>query len=170
MSEYIRLLDALFDAVEDDFEAVEAAMFELVLYQLRLQPEEQLANIGDVEAYARELVAQQTPGYESGWFPFYLTYDPTDDWAQITAPVLALLGELDVQVDAEQNAAGFAAIFEASGHDDYTIVVFPTANHLFQDAVTGGVEEYGTLEQDFLPDFLPTIADWLLARATVAAE
>lgn len=46
-------------------------------------------------------------------------------------------------------------------------VTFPTANHLFQDADTGGPEEYGTLEQTFLPDFLPTITDWLLERVDV---
>ena len=35
------------------------------------------------------------------------------------------------------------------------------ANFLFQSADTGGLEEYATLEQMFLPDLLPLVTDWI---------
>jgi hypothetical protein len=70
-------------------------------------------------------------------------------------------------VDDEKNAPALEAALQAGGNPDYQIVIFPNANHLFQEADTGTVEEYGTLPQEFTPDFLPAITEWLLARVTV---
>ena len=167
----IELQNALFDALlTGDADAQSQAMYELALAQLLALPEEQVATIPDLEAYAQIVTEQQLPIFVSNWWQFSLAYDPAADWAQISAPVLALLGERDVQVDAEQQIAVYEAIFAQSNHPDYTIVVFPTANHLFQDAVTGGLDEYGTLDQEFLSDVLPTITEWLLERVTLATE
>ena len=105
----------------------------------------------------------------SDWFRFFLEYNPADYWEQVDVPILALFGELDVQVDSGQNAPALEAVLERARTDDYTIVIFPTANHLFQDAVTGSISEYGDLTQEFVPDFLPTITDWLLERVEVLA-
>jgi hypothetical protein len=55
----------------------------------------------------------------------------------------------------------------AAGNDDATTVVFPGANHLFQEAETGALEEYAELEPVFTADFLPTLVDWVTARAGV---
>jgi hypothetical protein len=49
-------------------------------------------------------------------------------------------------------------------------VVLPDANHLFQSAHTGGLEEYGQLPPDFTPNLLPTISNWLLQHVTVVEE
>jgi hypothetical protein len=68
-----------------------------------------------------------------------------------------------VQVDAEQNITAMEAIVAESGNENVTIVNYPTANHLFQEAITGSVDEYGTLDQTFLLDLLPTITEWLSA-------
>lgn len=161
----IELLNAFFDTLLGDDEASQAqALYDLALYQLQNLPEEQLGGMTDLEAYAELLVEQQLEMYRGAWWQFFMNHNPSDNWSQITIPVLVLLGELDVQVDAEQQRVGFDEAFAQAGNDDYTLVIFPTANHLFQDAITGGVEEYGTLEQDFLPDFLPTIEAWLNER------
>ncbi len=34
-------------------------------------------------------------------------------------------------------------------------------NHLFQTAKTGGIEEYGQIEESFAPAALDTIAGWI---------
>lgn len=94
-----------------------------------------------------------------------MEYDPSDDWQAVNVPVLALFGGVDFQVPAEMNVVGLEDLL--ANNADTTIITFPTANHLFQDADTGGREEYGTLEQTFLPDFLPTITDWLLERVDI---
>ena len=51
-----------------------------------------------------------------------------------------------------------------SGGRDADIVVIPTANHLFQDAVTGGLQEYGQLAPHLMPEFLDTVSNWILAH------
>ncbi len=160
-------------ADEPDEATVDAALYALVLGQLQALPADQTAGIEDLEAEARNLTDQQIAGYGSEQLEqlrMLLLYNPAETWAEITVPVLALFGGLDVQVDAEQNVAPLEAALESAGNEDYTIEVFPTANHLFQDAETGAVAEYSTLEQTFLPDLLPTITDWLLARVDVAAQ
>ena len=79
-------------------------------------------------------------------------------------PVLALFGGLDVQVDADQNSSALKAALDMAKNSDVTVEVIPDANHLFQAAKTGSVQEYAILPTDFVPGFLDTIADWLLAR------
>lgn len=102
------------------------------------------------------------------WFTSFLNLDPGEYWAQTTAPVLAIFGELDVQVDAGQNAAPLEAALAEAGNEDVTIIVLPGANHLFQAAETGGVSEYAALPGEFTPDLIPAILDWLLDRVTLA--
>ena len=101
---------------------------------------------------------------KSPWFQTFLTYDVGQDWAKITVPVLALFGGLDVQVDVDQNSPALKAALEKAKNPDVTVKVFPDANHLFQKATTGSVQEYATLPADFVPGFLDTIANWLLER------
>ncbi len=102
------------------------------------------------------------------WFASFLNLDPGEYWAQTTAPVLAIFGELDVQVDAEQNAAPLEAALAEAGNEDVTIVVLPGANHLFQAAETGSLSEYAALPGEFTPDLIPTLVDWLLDHVTRA--
>ena len=68
----------------------------------------------------------------------------------ITVPVLALNGELDVQVDAEQNLTAIAAALEKGGNPNVTVHRLPKHNHLFQRAKTGLVDEYAVIEGDDL--------------------
>jgi len=74
-----------------------------------------------------------------GWMRFFLSHDPTTDWARVKVPVLALFGVLDVQVDLWQNRAGILAALQQARNSDVTVAVFPRANHLFQQATTGSV-------------------------------
>ena len=53
------------------------------------------------------------------------------------------------------------------GNEDVEIVVLPDANHLFQSADTGSTTEYETLADEFTPDLLPTIVDWLERHGTL---
>ncbi|MCR4392700.1 MAG: integrase core domain-containing protein, partial [Candidatus Acetothermia bacterium] len=76
----------------------------------------------------------------------------------------------DVQVDADQNKAALEEAISRAGNRDVTVVVLPEANHLFQKAVTGGLEEYALLPMEFHPRLLPAIVDWLLARVGPGAR
>ena len=155
-------------ALAQDWEGLEDFVHTVLLEQLEELPEEQRAPLGDLETVARQRTAAQLEGLRSPWFELFLSYDPRDDWRQITVPVLAVFGELDTQVDVAQNKVEFEAAMEDAGNEDATAIVFDTANHLFQEAVTGGPDEYLTLDMEFLPSFLQALSDWLLERVEVS--
>lgn len=43
----------------------------------------------------------------------------------------------------------------------FKIKTFSKANHLFQEADSGGMEEYAKLKKEFVLGFLKTIIDWI---------
>ncbi|HTU61076.1 MAG TPA: alpha/beta fold hydrolase, partial [Polyangiales bacterium] len=55
------------------------------------------------------------------WMKYFLAYDPAPALTQVTCPVLALNGTLDLQVEAEQNLPAIAAALEAGQNPDYSI-------------------------------------------------
>jgi len=151
-------------AIAEDWEALEALAVELVTDQIAELPEAQRAQLGDIDAFVAQQVQATVDAFQSPWLSYFMTYDPRDDLRRITAPTLVLFGELDVQVDLEQNRAPFEAALAEAGNDDVTVVVVPQANHLFQEAVTGNVDEYMALEMVFAPGFMDAIVDWIAGR------
>jgi uncharacterized protein len=147
-----------------DWADLEAMVNAIVEEQVAAVPAEQLAAMGGKDALVQQQVAAQLQALQSPWYQFFLSHDPGQDWAQVATPVLGLYGGNDTQVDAEQNSAALQAALDRAGNADVTIQVLPTANHLFQEAVTGGVDEYAALPPQLMPEFLQAISQWLLAR------
>ena len=109
------------------------------------------------KAHVRVLAEQSlTP-----WMRYFLTFDPRPALEKIRVPVLALNGELDVQVDAEQNLTAIAATLEKGGNRNVTVHRLPRHNHLFQRAKTGLVNEYAVIEETISPEVLNIIRDWV---------
>ena len=79
-------------------------------------------------------------------------------------PVLALNGERDVQVDAEQNLPAIRAALAEAGNRHVEMHRLPGLNHLFQTAETGLPQEYGSIEETIAPVVLDLIRDWILAH------
>lgn len=159
---------ALMDA--EDWDALETLLRETIVLQYgQLSPAQQAA-IGDIEAQVELVTQAQMESFRAGWFASFINYDPQPDWAQVDVPVLAVYGSLDVQVDAEQNAPALEATLAEAGNEDVTIIVYPDANHLFQAARTGSLQEYGALAPAFVPELLPDVSAWLLERVTPARE
>ncbi|MBX2997904.1 MAG: alpha/beta fold hydrolase [Caldilineaceae bacterium] len=154
------------DTVRNDegWDELEVLIQDIIAEQLAQLPDAQKAQLGDLDAYAANVVAQQMAALQSPWYRFFIAYDPAEDLAQISVPVLAIFGGLDLQVPAEANADAVRAAAEAAGNEDVTIEIIPNANHLFQAAETGGVDEYSLLAPEFVPGFLELISEWLLAR------
>ncbi len=165
--EQVAFVEALIEVVGDDA-AVEQLIYERTIARIATLSDEERESLGDIEEFARTTAAQTAQQYNAGWFASFMNYDPAPDWAQTTIPVLAIFGGKDVQVGAEQNAPLVEAALAEGGNEDYEIVVLPNANHLFQEAETGGLSEYGTLPAEFTPELLPTIIDWLHAHVTLA--
>jgi pimeloyl-ACP methyl ester carboxylesterase len=121
-------------------------------------PAERLAlGFGDDTLEAR-LAAMATPAFRS-----FLTSDPGPILARVRCPVLALNGEHDVQVPAQENVGAIRAALAAGGNQNVEVSVLPGLNHLFQTDATGSPLAYGRIEETFSPLALSRIGDWILA-------
>ncbi len=135
-------------------------MIEVAMKQAQLAPETANLDSEDIRAAAEASVAPQT----GAWFRFFVSYDPGPALGGLSVPVLAMNGELDTQVDVDQNLSAIQAALATSGNNDVTILRMPGLNHLFQTARTGSPAEYGTIEETMAPEALQTISDWILER------
>ncbi len=124
--------------------------------------EEELAAMGDVEGQIRMMVSQAMQQVTSDWFRSFLVNDPALSINRVTCPVLVLSGGKDIQVPGELNLPHMENALE--GNPDHETVVFEDANHLFQRSVTGAVEEYATLEPEFIEGFQEAVTDWIRER------
>lgn len=97
----------------------------------------------------------------SRWYRHFLSYDPREDFREISCPVLALYGSKDVQVPAQENAAEMREALESGPVDRYTVKTLDGLNHMFQHAESGTVQEYGTLEETFAPEALTEVSSWI---------
>jgi pimeloyl-ACP methyl ester carboxylesterase len=162
-----RFVERAFDAVlGGDDEAVEEAIRESfgALFDRRVGGTDE-----EREAFVEQQVRTQLPVLTSAWYRSLLARNFQADWEQVTIPILGLFGGKDVQVPAEQEAPALREALDRAGNTDFEIVTLPDANHLFQQAVTGAIDEYGTLEAEFTPDLLPTLVDWVRARTDSSA-
>jgi pimeloyl-ACP methyl ester carboxylesterase len=98
------------------------------------------------------------------WFTYFLKFNPDDYWSKLKIPVLAINGNLDVQVLAKQNLAGIKKSLEKAKNSKFEIKEFEGKNHLFQEAKTGSVAEYGEIEQTIAPDVLDYMSSWILKQ------
>lgn len=152
--------------VAEDWTALEGVVRQLIQAQVQGLPKAQQDALGDVDQFIDQQTAAQMQQLRSPWYQYFVAHDSGADWAQVKAPVLALFGGKDTQVDAEQNRPALEAALRRAGNQDVTVVVLPDANHLFQTAQTGAPQEYASLSTDFDPGFLPAISAWLLPRVT----
>jgi pimeloyl-ACP methyl ester carboxylesterase len=90
-------------------------------------------------------------------------YDPTLTLHQLTAPTLAIWGELDNNILADKNKPAWDAALKAAGNRDYTLVVVPKANHDMLEAKVGSNAEIKSLQR-FAPSYFSTIEAWLAKR------
>jgi fermentation-respiration switch protein FrsA (DUF1100 family) len=82
----------------------------------------------------------------------------------VKVPVLALNGELDLQVPAKENLELIGAALKEGGNQDVTLKAFPKLNHLFQTTQTGLPSEYGQIDETMSPEVLKVVSDWILRR------
>lgn len=128
--------------------------------QLDVVPAEQLAAIGDRAAFVEKAVKGATAQMALPWMAYMLRFDPATALRRITVPVYGALGERDTQVPPSLHEA---PLREALRHNPRTAVkIYPGANHLFQQAKTGLVTEYATLEKAFVPSLVDDVGAWIL--------
>jgi fermentation-respiration switch protein FrsA (DUF1100 family) len=107
----------------------------------------------------------QIKALTSPWYRYFLQYDPAMALRKVTCPVLALIGQKDMQVPADQNVPAIRKALEASGNKNFEADELPGLNHLFQTAQTGSPNEYGKIEETISPVALDKIASWILKQS-----
>jgi pimeloyl-ACP methyl ester carboxylesterase len=169
ITENLELQERIFSALRagEDLEPLKEETRRLLREALAGASEEELASVGDPEVYVESVVQASFAAVQSPWFRFFMDYDPAADLAKVTCPVLAVWGEFDLQVPAEENRARMEEVLAGAGHTDYTVQVFPGANHLFQETETGAFSEYALLPKEFVPGFLELVSGWLLPRVGI---
>lgn len=157
----IAFLEDLYPLLEsDDAEGARALVRERVETELATLPAEQRPD----EASVDTLIEANQDGVVAPAFRSFLLFDPQPYLRQLTVPTLALFGDLDSQVLAEQSEGPMREALSAAGNEDATVITFPGLNHLMQPATTGGIDEYGAIETTIDPIVLETITQWLQER------
>jgi dienelactone hydrolase len=110
---------------------------------------------GGFEAAASQLL--------SPWHRAFLSLDPREYLARVRVPVLALLGERDMQVPPEPTVPELAKALAAD--PDVTIRKLPGLNHLFQSAQTGAPAEYEQISETMSPKALAVVSGWVAEQS-----
>lgn len=127
--------------------------------------EDRMATLSDEERNkpenSRSNFEQTARTLLSPWFRFFLRFNPKEYIENVRVPVLALNGEKDLQVPPKENLGGIEEAIKAGGNKNFKLVELPGLNHLFQKAVTGSPNEYGTIEETFSIEALEIISGWI---------
>ena len=147
-------------ATGEGWDAVKALLRPQAQAQIAALPADQRTALGDEQAAVEKAVQAQVDMLNSPWYKFFITYDPAPALSKVRVPVLALFGGKDVQVAAAPNEQAIKAALAQGGNTRVTSKVYPEANHLFQPATTGGIDEYAKLKT-FVPGLLDDIVGWI---------
>ncbi|MFQ3212976.1 MAG: pimeloyl-ACP methyl ester carboxylesterase [Marivirga sp.] len=107
-------------------------------------------------------IEQQLNSTLSPWSQFFFSYNPADEFEKVTIPVLSLNGSKDAQVEALTNQSAIKIALEKAGNKHFVVKELAGLNHMFQEAPTGAISEYGQIEQSFSPLALNEISEWIL--------
>ncbi len=137
----------------------EAEIFRNLAARIRAEAPESKRKMAETVSAAIE---NQTQLFLSRWFRFYLTYDPRTALMKVKCPVLALNGEKDTQVLARENLEAIRQALESGRNKNYTLLILPNLNHLFQTAATGAISEYEQVDETISDLALNTVSNWIL--------
>ena len=99
------------------------------------------------------------------WIRYFIMCDPMDYLKEMNGSCLSLYGSLDLQVPPIPNAEIMEELFisKAEGGFIGKVKTYKGLNHLFQNADTGMVTEYGQIQETMEPDVLIDIIRWIKA-------
>lgn len=129
----------------------------ILKYELKNFPDSVQEEINSKEEFFEGQLAQ----FSTNWFRFFIGFEPATYWKQVTCPVLAVNGELDLQVTSKENLAGIRQALAEGGNKQVTVKEFKGLNHLFQIAKTGATSEYAQIEETFNEEAMAYIANWI---------
>ena len=93
------------------------------------------------------------------WLTWFLAYEPSNTIRKIACPVMALNGNLDMQVLSKDN---LPVIKEHLPSNDKNLVKeYDSLNHLFQHCTPATALNYGAIEETISKEVLEDIANWI---------
>jgi uncharacterized protein len=101
----------------------------------------------------------------TAWFREYLDFNPVPVLEKVKCPVLALNGDRDLQVDADETVPLLRQAYEKSGNKDFTVLEIQGVNHLFQEAQSGSPALYGAIEETMAGEVQNAISGWVAKHA-----
>jgi uncharacterized protein len=131
-----------------------SALYKEILIKQKTSPD-------DIEKALKALKTTTGPSTYN-WIRYYLLTNPSDFWKKVKCPVLALNGDKDLQVNADENLPAIAKALRSGGNALCKTIKLPGLNHLFQHCKTGFPSEYGNIEETFSPEVLKIMSDWIL--------
>ena len=158
--------EAMIDAVRGSDESTDpAALAAKAGARIRADLADEIEKADDAaKAQLDAAIADGLRRLTAPWFRFFIGHDPATALAKITCPVLAIVGEKDVQVDPALNLPAIRQALAAGGNTDATVEELPGLNHLFQTCTTGAVSEYDRIEETLAPVAIDAVRDWLVKR------
>lgn len=120
-----------------------------------------LKSLGATDENISKFIDNETETVLRPWSIFFYNYKPAVEFERLSIPVLSLHGSKDHQVRARINQDAIRNALIKGQNTDYKVVELENLNHLFQECVTGDINEYKELEQTISPVALKEISDWI---------
>lgn len=98
---------------------------------------------------------KMTQKIRTPWIDGLVSLNPREYLVKITCPVLAINGDKDTQVEADNLEVIHSLVPNADTR------LMPGLNHLMQHAVTGETAEYGEIRETIAPEVLDLIVNFI---------
>lgn len=120
-----------------------------------------LKSLGATDENIVKFIENEAESVLKTWNAYFYSYNPSDEFEKLKIPVLSLNGSKDIQVDATVNQNAIRNALIKGNNKNYKIVELEKLNHLFQDCMTGDLNEYKKTEQTMSPIVLKEISNWI---------
>jgi hypothetical protein len=158
VKEFVDFNDKLIDIIaSDDEPKTKEEKMRQVVNSLSVAFKTENKLLGNEEVFIKSQLKSAIP-----WVKFFIKHDPTQDWEKVKCPVLALNGTKDTQVDANLHLPVIEKALKTAKNKHYKIIKLEGLNHLFQHANTGLLDEYAKIKEDFAPEALQIMGNWLI--------
>lgn len=119
-------------------------------------------NITDMkdETKMNQFLYKKMGRYLTPWYRYLLSYDPRTSISKLKTPILALNGDRDEQVDANDNLSRFKLMADGFGVQVDTLK-FQNVNHFFQTNTNGSITEVYENPETISSAVLETIFKWI---------
>lgn len=117
----------------------------------------------DLAAHRDELGEAAFRQLSTPWFRYFVAYEPMPVLSRVSCPLLAIGGNLDVQVPSDLNLPLIRQAMTVAKNERSEVIEVEGMNHLMQRAKTGAVSEYATLEKALMPVVPERVSRFILA-------